>query len=405
MSEKIYGGQIVKVVKQRCKPYSSFFNDKLITIIVFKPPENLTDRQMLAQYDAAVTSTNQKVKTFEFLGCNVARRELNAKTSSYQFLKILKDAVKNPDSIGIIVQNPIPNSKLKSKLEKIPPHLDIDGINQTSIFKASATSEAISKLVLSFVESDNRVAIVGSMGFVGSGVVKLLKAKNIDLIELDRSQGDSQGQIKQGVLNADLVVSATGKADLIQVDYLKPEHKLVIDAGFIPQADGTIKGDICKDAYDIPQYLTPVPGGVGPTQMAVLLERIFQVAKIELQPWDYQRDIVKPVQQERVEKIAPILMDYLKLNEKSKVERDNLIVEFDSDTKILTYQDKLNSQQYLKAQYKDNRWIDKGSNISQSREDYLLNVSAGKIKQLQDEKSKSMNCDPDNNQRRRQGRR
>ena len=57
------------------------------------------------------------------------------------------------------------------------------------------------------------------------------------------------------------------------------------------------------------------------------------------------------------------------------------------------------------AQYKDNRWIDKGSNISQSKEDYFLNVSAEKIKQLQDEKSKSMNSDSSNNQRRRQRRR
>ena len=50
-----------------------------------------------------------------------------------------------------------------------------------------------------------------------------------------------------------------------------------------------------KEAYEIPRYLTPVPGGVGPTQMAVLLERIMKVAEIEIQPWDYQKDILKPL--------------------------------------------------------------------------------------------------------------
>lgn len=256
MSEKIYGGKILKLVKQQCEPERQFFSDKSVTIILFKPPDDLINGQMLAQYDAAVTSTNQKVKTFEFLGCNVDRHELSADTKVRQFENIIITAAQKSNSIGIIVQNPIPYQVLTEQLGKIPSHLDIDGINQTSIFKASATSEAISKLVLSFAESGDRAAIVGSMGFVGSGVVKLLKGKNIDLIELDRSKGDTQDQIKEGVLNADLVVSATGKADLIQVDYLKPEHKLVIDAAFIPQADGTIKGDICKDAYDIPQYLT-----------------------------------------------------------------------------------------------------------------------------------------------------
>jgi methylenetetrahydrofolate dehydrogenase (NADP+)/methenyltetrahydrofolate cyclohydrolase len=76
---------------------------------------------------------------------------------------------------------------------------------------------------------------------------------------------------------------------LIERDYLKPEHKIVLDAGFVPQADGQILGDVAKDAYDIPQNLTPVPGGIGPTQMAVLLERMVRMAGIEIEPWDYKK--------------------------------------------------------------------------------------------------------------------
>ncbi len=310
MSERIYGGQIVKLVKQRCEPYREFFADKLITIVLFEPPDSLTDKQTLAQYSAAVTSTNQKARTFEFLGCVVERRELDAKTRSSKFAQILNEAAANPNSIGIIVQNPIPRNKLKSKLERIPGRLDIDGINEASIFKVSATSEAISRLISGFAEPGDRVAIVGSMGFVGRGVIKLLQENNIQLIELDRRKNDTASQIKQGVFNADLVVTATGQANLIQPDYLKPEHKLVIDAGFIPQEDGLILGDISKEAYDIPQYLTPVPGGVGPTQMAVLLERIMKVAKIEIQPWDYHKDILEPLQLEKTASINSLYLQY-----------------------------------------------------------------------------------------------
>ncbi len=310
MSERIYGSQIVKLVKQRCEPYQEFFADKLITIVLFQPPNNLTDKQMFAQYSAAVTSTNQKVKTFKFLGCDVNRQDLPADTSPRKFRAILNHAATNPNTIGIIVQNPVPERKLRVEIAKIPPRLDIDGINETSIFKASATSEAISRLVSGFTESGDRVAVVGSMGFVGRGVVKLLLEENIQLIELDRRKGDTASQIKQAVLNAELVVTATGQANLIQPDYLKPEHKLVIDAAFIPQEDGTILGDISKEAYDIPQYLTPVPGGIGPTQMAVLLERIMKVAKIEIQPWNYQKDILEPLQLERVTSINSLYLQY-----------------------------------------------------------------------------------------------
>lgn len=263
MSEKIYGGRILQVVKQRCQPHQQFFIDKSVTIILFKPPKDLIDKQMLGQYSAAATSTKQKVKTFEFLGCKVNRHELTADVKIGQFRDTIIKAAKDLRSLGIIVQNPIPDRDLAVGLEEIPPRLDIDCINKTSTFKAPATSEAISRLILDFTQPGDRVAVVGSMGFVGKGVVQLLKRQNIELIELDRGKGDTNSQIKQAILVADLVVSATGKANLIQPEYLKPEHKLVIDAGFIPQADGTVIGDLSKKAYDIPQYLAPVPGGVG----------------------------------------------------------------------------------------------------------------------------------------------
>ncbi len=145
----------------------------------------MIDKQILGQYSAALTSTNQKVKTFEFLGCQVNRHELTADVKIRQFRDTITTAARDPRSLGIIVQNPIPDRDLAIGLEEIPPRLDIDGINKTNIFKASATSEAISRLVLNFTQSGDRVAVVGSMGFVGKGVVQLLKRQNIESIELD----------------------------------------------------------------------------------------------------------------------------------------------------------------------------------------------------------------------------
>jgi methylenetetrahydrofolate dehydrogenase (NADP+) / methenyltetrahydrofolate cyclohydrolase len=292
MTNQILGGKILKLVKERCQPHQDYFQGKLVTIIMFQSPKQETDVQKLAQYQAAVTSTNQKVKTFQFLGCDVERQDLPADTGEENFAQILQDAADNPSSIGIIVQNPIPTKILKEELENIPNELDIDGINDNPLFKASATSEAIARLAESFAKPGDKVAVVGSIGFVGAGVVKLLSEKGIEVIELDKAKGDSDRDIKEGVLAADLVVSATGRQNLITRDYLKPEHKLVLDAGFIPQADGTILGDVAKNAYDIPENLTPVPGGIGPTQMAVLLERIVTMAGLEIEPWDYKKEFI-----------------------------------------------------------------------------------------------------------------
>ncbi len=204
MTEQILGGKILKLVKQRCQPHQDYFQGKLITIVMFGLPEHETDAQTLAQDQAAVTSTNQKVKTFEFLGCNVNRIELTADTDEEDFAQLLQNAMNNPSSIGIIVQNPIPDGDLKRELGRISSQLDIDGINQDNpLFKASATSEAVARLATSFAEPGDKVAIVGSMGFVGSGVVKLIKEQGINVIELDRAKGDTDRDMKEGVLAAD----------------------------------------------------------------------------------------------------------------------------------------------------------------------------------------------------------
>lgn len=96
-------------------------------------------------------------------------------------------------------------------------------------------------------------------------------------------------------------------------------------------------------------------------------------------------------QQNRIEKIAPILIDYLKLNHKKEVENDNSIVKFDSEAKIVTYQNKVNSQEYLKAQYVENKWINIESNISKAKESYFIDVVALNILQLRNEKLKPIN--------------
>ncbi len=288
MTNLIYGGAIIKAVKARCTQ-KKYFVGKTVSIIRFKAPPEQVDPVQLAYYKAATTSTEQKSKTFQFLGCFVEQPYLSSNTSTEEIKSLINTTLDNPNLIGIIVQNPIPR-KLKSKITKqIPSTLDLDGVTPNHpLFQASATSVAIARLVSSFANIRSRVAVVGGKGFVGAGVIKILSAANINCLSLD--YGDDLTRTNE----ADIVVSATGVPELLDSRHINSEHKLVVDSGFIP-LENKILGDVNREAYSIPQNITPVPGGVGPLQMAILLERIMSLANLPIQEWDYKKDILSQI--------------------------------------------------------------------------------------------------------------
>ena len=101
------------------------------------------------------------------------------------------------------------------------------------------------------------------------------------------------------------------------------------------------------------------------------------------------------VQQKKVELIAPVLLDYLRLDNLPRRENETTIVEYDSASKTISYQNKIEQNQYLKAQYIDNKWINRGSNISESKELEILNKAAPlsqkrhQLKKQQDKQNES----------------
>lgn len=279
---EIRGRVILNEVKARCEPLQSEFSGKKVTILRFTPPPEETDPTALAKYEAARYSTDSKVKTFKFIGCEVDSQLLPHQSTEKRFAAILRAVNYDPNVVGVIVQNPIPD-KLKKLLSLISPEKDLDGMQENNpLFKASATSETIARLVKSFADENTKVAVVGARGFVGRGIVKLLEENNIQCIGLD--EGDDLLKTHE----ADIVVSATGVKELLDSRHLLPKHRLVVDAGFVPTEQG-ILGDVKRSAYDIPENLTPVPGGVGPLQMATLLERLITVATDKnIDKWTYQ---------------------------------------------------------------------------------------------------------------------
>ena len=306
MVDEVRGGVILKEVKEKLKSFQKDHAQKQVAIVRFNPPAKEKRPTQLAKYEAARFSTEHKVKTFEFLGCQLVQPILDFSIPPDEFVSLLKQLNEDPKTIGIIVQNPY-SDRLTPALDQIDFEKDIDGMRRDNpLFRTSATSETIYRLVESFAQESDTVAVLGAKGFVGRGVVKLLKETGIDTIELDK--GDDKSQVHQ----ANIVVSATGDPELLDERHIIPEHRLVVDAGFIP-GEGKPRGDVSRSAYNIPQHLTPVPGGVGPFQMATLLERLVsQVSEQQIEPWVYPGpEVERVVDPEMAEMVIDVAQYFL----------------------------------------------------------------------------------------------
>jgi methylenetetrahydrofolate dehydrogenase (NADP+)/methenyltetrahydrofolate cyclohydrolase len=233
-----------------------------------------------ARVPAAVISAEQKVRMFTALGARVDSLAIPDTTEPGELVDRLAAANEASDIAAIIVQTP-PPPRLRDALDLIEPTKDIDALGADSPRLACATADGIVRIAHPFLTPDTDIAVVGALGFVGSGVVRLLREHGHTPLELDK--GHDLRQLR----DVDIVISTTGHAGLLTAEHLHTGHRLVVDAGFIPQPDGA-RGDVDPAAAHLPAAITPVPGGVGPVEMATLAERLtVQQAAPHLAPWRY----------------------------------------------------------------------------------------------------------------------
>ncbi len=261
----ISGRAIYGAVLGVCSPYRSVITGlaKRIVLVRFLAPKNAPPfiRERLS---AAQISANEKTRTFQALGYDVAL-SLLPWSQPARLRQVINDANSDRHTTAIIVQMPIPDG-LTDVLDLIDPEKDIDGLRgRLSQYPSCATAEGIMR-VLKAVAPKRTIAVVGARGFVGHDVYDLLVRDGRAVMPLDRDDDLLQ------VRDADLIVSAVGMPSLLTSAHLHPRHLVVIDAGFTWTAMG-VRGDVALSATAIPKHITPVPGGVGPIEMAILMER------------------------------------------------------------------------------------------------------------------------------------
>ena len=211
---------------------------------------------------------------------------LPEKTSMEELLNLIDELNLRNDINGILLQSPLPKGlDINKAFEKIDPEKDVDGFNPVNVgrlcigneFFTPCTPLGIIKMLEEYkidIEGKN-VVIIGRSNIVGKPLANCFLNKNAT-ITICHSKTKN---LKEHTLKADILVSAVGKINLITSDMVK-DGAVVIDVGINRGDDGKIRGDVdFENVKEKCSFITPVPGGVGPMTIAMLMNNIVKTAR------------------------------------------------------------------------------------------------------------------------------
>jgi methylenetetrahydrofolate dehydrogenase (NADP+)/methenyltetrahydrofolate cyclohydrolase len=234
---------------------------------------------------ASAVYVRNKNKICRELGFKSFEQKLSLDTSEAKLLKLIKELNSNNDIHGILVQLPLPNQIDSEKiLQAIDPNKDVDGFHPINVGKlvvgnallTPCTPSGIIKL-LDHYEIDisgKHAVVLGRSNIVGKPVSMLLLQRNAT-ITICHSRTKNLEEITR---SADILVAAIGRANFV-TENMVSKGAIVIDVG-INRVDGKLTGDINFETVSKKaSYITPVPGGVGPMTIALLMENTLKAFK------------------------------------------------------------------------------------------------------------------------------
>ncbi len=214
-----------------------------------------------------------------FLGNDIKQEEL---------IELIQKLNLDKSINGILLQSPIPKSlDINEAFRIILPEKDVDGFNPINVGKlclnqetfVSCTPYGIMKM---FEEYDidltgKNVTILGRSNIVGKPLIQCCLNKNATVTVCHSKTKD----LKEHTKNADIVISAIGKAKFVTADMIK-DGAVVIDVGINRDESGKIVGDVdFEKVSSKASYITPVPGGVGPMTIAMLMNNVIKATKLQ----------------------------------------------------------------------------------------------------------------------------
>ena len=236
---------------------------------------------------ASSVYVNNKKKACEYIGIHSLAYELPEETTQEELLDLIAQLNTKKEVNGILVQLPLPKHIDEDKvIQAIAPQKDVDGFHPQSVgalcigqpgFVSCTPAGIIQLLKRSGVEIEGKECVViGRSNIVGKPMAILMLRENATVTIAHSKTKNLQEICKR----ADILIVAVGRPKMITKDYVK-EGAVVIDVGIHRNADNKLCGDVdYDDVAPICSKITPVPGGVGPMTIAMLMSNC--VASAEL---------------------------------------------------------------------------------------------------------------------------
>ena len=233
---------------------------------------------------ASEVYVKNKRKACEYVGMSLLHLDYASCVKEEVVIKKIKQLNKDKSINGIILQLPIPDNFNVSKIiNTIDPSKDVDGLTNTQAGKLiqnekclmPCTPKGIMEILKEYkIELEGKhVVIVGRSILVGKPLMLECINKNATVTMCHSKTKDLKSYTK----DADILIVAAGKKHLIDKTMIK-KGSIIIDVG-INRENGKLFGDVNPNVEEVCGYLTPVPGGVGPMTVAMLLKNTFEAYK------------------------------------------------------------------------------------------------------------------------------
>ena len=227
---------------------------------------------------ASSVYVRNKKKACEYIGLHSLSYELPEETTEKELLDLIASLNENDAVNGILVQLPVPKHIDADKvIRAISPEKDVDGFHPMNVgrlvigekgFVSCTPAGIIQLLKRSGIEiSGKNCVIIGRSNIVGKPMALLMLQENATVTVAHSKTTDLKAVCK----TADILIVAIGKKQFITADYIK-EGAVVIDVGIHRGEDKKLFGDVCYEQVEpVASAITPVPGGVGPMTIAMLM--------------------------------------------------------------------------------------------------------------------------------------
>ena len=281
MTQIIDGKQISKQIKDELKDKVSKYKAEgtQISMAVI----------MVGNDPASAVYVNNKKKACEYIGIRSLSYELPEETTETELLDLI-DKLNNDASVnGILVQLPVPKHIDENKIIRaISPLKDVDGFHTQNVgslcigekgFVSCTPAGIIQLLKRSGIEiAGKECVVIGRSNIVGKPMALLLLQENATVTVCHSKTKD----LKEVAKRADILVVAIGKPKMITSEYVK-DGAVVIDVGIHRNENNQLCGDVdYDDVYEKCSYITPVPGGVGPMTIAMLMNNCVESVALQM---------------------------------------------------------------------------------------------------------------------------